>query len=92
MTREALEYLTLRLASELQFSTLLVTHDIDEAIFMSQRVLVLSTRPSHVLRAIEIDLPRPRDQIGTRADTRFQEYRHEIRDMIGVFGTPTGDR
>jgi len=82
LTRESLEELTLRLAGELGFSTLLVTHDIDEAIFMSDRVLVLSNRPSRVLRSIPIELPKPRDEVATRAMGRFQHYRAEIHAMI----------
>ena len=82
LTRESLEELTLNLASQLKFSTLLVTHDIDEAIFMADRVVVLSSRPSRVLRSIPVDLPRPRDEVDTRADPLFQEYRREIHTMI----------
>jgi NitT/TauT family transport system ATP-binding protein len=82
LTRESLEELTLNLASQLGFSTLLVTHDIDEAIFMADRVVVLSARPSRVLRSISIDLARPRDEVETRANPLFQEYRREIHSMI----------
>jgi NitT/TauT family transport system ATP-binding protein len=82
LTRESLEELTLNLAGTLNFSTLLVTHDIDEAIFMADRVVVLSRRPSRVRASITIDLPRPRDEVDTRANPLFQEYRREIHSMI----------
>jgi NitT/TauT family transport system ATP-binding protein len=82
LTRESLEELTLNLASTLNFSTLLVTHDIDEAIFMADRVVVLSRRPSRVRASIAVDLPRPRDEVDTRANPLFQEYRREIHRMI----------
>jgi NitT/TauT family transport system ATP-binding protein len=82
MTRESLEELSIKLAAEFGFSTLLVTHDIDEAIFMSDRVLVLSQRPSRVLRSIPIELGKPRDEVATRAMPEFLEYRREIHAMI----------
>lgn len=89
LTRESLEELSLRLAADLGFSTLLVTHDIDEAIFMSDRVLVLSQRPSRVLRSIPIELPKPRDEIATRGLPAFQEYRRDIHAMIRNPQVPT---
>ena len=88
LSRESLEELTLGLADQFGFSTLLVTHDIDEAIFMSDRVLVLSGRPSVILESIEIELPKPRDEVETRALPRFIEYRRKIHAMIRGAGSP----
>jgi NitT/TauT family transport system ATP-binding protein len=59
-----------------------VTHDIDEAILLADRVLVLSSRPSHVLRELVIDLPRPRDQVDTKADPKFGAFRREIFNLL----------
>ncbi|MCD9199946.1 ABC transporter ATP-binding protein [Aeromicrobium wangtongii] len=82
-TRTSLESMVLDLWVEAGWTGLLVTHDIDEAIFMADRVLVLSQRPSRVIEAIDIVLDRPRDQLETRASPEFQEYRRRITALIG---------
>jgi NitT/TauT family transport system ATP-binding protein len=81
-TRINLELMTADISAELGLTTLLITHDIDEAIFLADRVVVLSARPSHVLTEVHIDLPRPRDELETKADPMFQKYRRTIYDLI----------
>jgi|SRR5680860_260656 len=81
-TRESLEDKTLEIWAKLSLSVLLVTHDIDEAIYLSDRVLVLSRRPSRVIGEVTIDLPRPRSQVETRAMSTFQAYRRDIHELI----------
>ncbi|MEV6342990.1 ABC transporter ATP-binding protein [Actinoplanes sp. NPDC051851] len=81
-TRADLELLTLTIAAELRLTVLIITHDIDEAIFMADRVLVLSARPSRVLKELEVDLDRPRDEVETRALPAFQDYRREVHHLI----------
>jgi NitT/TauT family transport system ATP-binding protein len=63
-------------------SGLLVTHDVDEAIYMSDRVVLLSTRPARPVLDVFVDLPPERDQITTRADARFLALRAELLDAI----------
>lgn len=82
-TRATLEQLTLRVATLIGATVLLVTHDIDEAILMADRVLVLSARPGRIVEEVPIDLPRPRDEVETRALPRFQDYRRVIHRLIG---------
>jgi NitT/TauT family transport system ATP-binding protein len=82
-TRATLEQLTLRVAALIGATVLLVTHDIDEAILMADRVLVLSARPGRIVEEVPIDLPRPRDEVETRALPRFQDYRRVIHRLIG---------
>lgn len=74
-TRADLEDLVRSLWSRLQVTTLFVTHDIDEAVYLGQRVLVLSKSPTRVLHDLAIDLPAERDQIETRSTSRFAELR-----------------
>jgi sulfonate transport system ATP-binding protein len=56
----------------------LVTHDVDEAIFLSDRIFVMSERPGTLNRIIDVDIPRPRERSGTR----FMEIRREIFTMF----------
>lgn len=77
-TRIDLQDLLLRLVAERNISALLVTHDIDEAVFMGDRVVVLSTRPARVVEEVTIDLPKPRDQLATKESPRFLELRHHV--------------
>ena len=81
-TRINLELMTAEISAELGLTTLLITHDIDEAIFLADRVFVLSARPSHVLNEVVVDLPRPRDELATKADPRFLDYRRIVYDAI----------
>jgi NitT/TauT family transport system ATP-binding protein len=83
LTRAELEDLTLSLRDGLGITMLLVTHDIDEAVYLSDRVFVLSPPPSVVVREVAVPLPRPRDQERTRSDARFLELRNEIHHLIG---------
>ncbi len=81
-TRINLEAMTAQISTELRLTTILITHDIDEAIFLADRVVVLSGRPSTVLTEVDVALPRPRDELATKADPRFQKYRREVFDLI----------
>lgn len=83
-TRAQLESLVLDLWQEFGWTVLLVTHDIDEAIFLADRVLVLSNRPSRVVEEIPISLARPRDHLETKALPEFHEHRRHINALIGV--------
>lgn len=83
-TRIQLEDMVLELWERLSLSVLFVTHDIDEAIYLADRVVVLSERPSRVVEILEVDLPRPRDQLKTKSLARFHELRTEAYKLIGV--------
>ena len=81
-TRADLEDVLINLWREFRQTILFVTHDIDEAIYLSDRVFVLSSRPSTILGEIVIDLERPRQQLATKADRRFIDYRARIHHLI----------
>lgn len=78
MTRLELEDGLLKLWKELGTTILFVTHDIEEAIYLSDRIYVLGRRPSHVIHAVDVSLERPRNQLTTRGDADFMKLRNEI--------------
>jgi len=81
-TRLSLEDLTLRLCKQYDITLMLITHDIDEAIYMGDQVLVLSASPAVVRETIDVDLPRERDQIETKLLRRFSEIRAEVYNLL----------
>jgi NitT/TauT family transport system ATP-binding protein len=78
LTRVGLQELLLGLWKELGFTVVFVTHDTDEAIYLSTRVIALSKPPSRVGMDMSIELPLPRDQISTRELPSYLAYRHRI--------------
>ena len=82
LTRLELEDAVLRLWAELKTTIIFITHDIEEAIYLSDRVLVLSRRPSEIIEEMPIEFPRPRNQVSTRAEARFMEIRNKIYRQI----------
>jgi NitT/TauT family transport system ATP-binding protein len=82
LTRLELHSLVLELWGRERFTALLVTHDVDEAVFLADRVAVLSGQPSRVVRSIPTGLARPRDAITTREQARFLQLRHELLAML----------
>ena len=81
-TRASLQDLTLTLWRDYTLTALLVTHDIDEAVYLSSRVLVLSPRPTKIIASIDIDIPYPRTQIETRSNPRFIALRNHIHGVL----------
>ncbi|MFE7626121.1 ABC transporter ATP-binding protein [Streptomyces sp. NPDC057509] len=81
-TRAELEDLTRSLWQRLGMTLLFVTHDIDEAVYLGQRVLVLSASPTVVMEDITVDLPAERDQITTRSAPRFGELRAHVHEQV----------
>ncbi|BDZ44648.1 ABC transporter ATP-binding protein [Naasia aerilata] len=81
-TRAELEDLMLDVRRRFDMTILFVTHDIDESVYLADRVLVLSKSPSTIVTTMEVDLPSPRDQVATRASEHFVQLRTEIAEMI----------
>jgi NitT/TauT family transport system ATP-binding protein len=77
-TRADLEDLMLRLWTELDLTVIFVTHDIDEAVYLGQRVLVLSSSPTRILDDVPIDIRGPRSQATTRIEPGFAELRTRV--------------
>ncbi len=82
LTRIQLEQMMLDIWSRVGFSVVFVTHDIEEAVFLADRIFVLSGRPTSVKEEIVVDLPRPRDPLATKALPKFQELREEVFKLI----------
>lgn len=81
-TRMNLQDEILKIWQQHNMTMIMVTHDVDEAIYMSDKVVVMSARPSKVEAVIDIDLPRPR----ARAQDTFQVYRSRILDILNLGG------
>ncbi|HZN74874.1 MAG TPA: ABC transporter ATP-binding protein [Micromonosporaceae bacterium] len=81
-TRADLEDLIRSVWQRFGVTLLFVTHDIDEAVYLGQRVIMLSAAPTHVAEDLPIDLPVERDQLTTRADARFTELRGHVYAQI----------
>ena len=82
LTRMELQSLLLELWERKKFTAILVTHDVEEAIFLADRVAVLSAGPTKLKEIIDVDLPRPRDQLTTREDPRFLKLRHHLTTSL----------
>jgi NitT/TauT family transport system ATP-binding protein len=87
--RFELEDLALRLRRELDISVVVVTHDIDEAVYLSDRVVVVAGKPTRVVDDIVVDLGRDRDQLTTRAMPRFIELRTRV--LAEIRGTAAAE-
>jgi ABC-type nitrate/sulfonate/bicarbonate transport system ATPase subunit len=83
LTRAQLQQWLLELWSRLDRTILLVTHDIDEALLLSDRLYVLSSRPAHVVLELIVDLPRPRSYAQTTSQ-RFGELKAQLQQQLGL--------
>ncbi|GAA4957148.1 NitT/TauT family transport system ATP-binding protein [Nonomuraea thailandensis] len=81
-TRADLEDLVRSLWRRLGVTVLFVTHDIDESVYLGQRVIVLSDSPTVVLEEVAIDLPDERDQLTTRSLPRFAQLRGQVYELV----------
>ena len=81
-TRMRMQDELLRLWAARGTTLLLVTHDVDEALYLSDRIAVMTPRPGRVDQILDVDLPRPRH----RNDRRFLEYRARLLEMLHLTG------
>jgi NitT/TauT family transport system ATP-binding protein len=84
LTRDQLNVELLRLWQEMRQTVILITHSIPEAVFLSDRVLVMSERPGRIVEDIRIDLPRPRDPRSTKEAAAFGHYVVQLGQLMGV--------
>jgi len=85
-TRFDLEDLVLKVRSDFGITTLMVTHDIDEAVYLSDEIVVLYGKPAQVREVVPVDIPFPRSQIDTRNAQRFAELRTHVYAMVRGLG------
>jgi NitT/TauT family transport system ATP-binding protein len=81
-TRGDLEDLILQVRDEYGITILFVTHDIDESVYLSDRVVVLTHSPTEVKEIVAVDLPRPRDQLATKELPEFVNLRAHVYRLI----------
>jgi NitT/TauT family transport system ATP-binding protein len=95
-TRADLEDLVLQVREEFDVTILFVTHDIDESVYLSDRVVVLTHAPTEVKEVVRVDLPAARDQIETKELAEFARLRAHVYRLIKreqeEAGTGPGDR
>ncbi len=84
ISRLSMQEELLRIWRALGQAIIFITHDLDEAVFLADRVLVLGAAPQGICGAFDIDLPRPRDALDTRRSERFLAYRAQISDRIAA--------
>jgi NitT/TauT family transport system ATP-binding protein len=87
-TRGELEDLVLKVGHDFGVTIVLVTHDIDESVYMADRVVVLTKGPSVVQEILSVPLERPRDQLNTKSDSQFVDRRAHVMRAITQVNKP----
>src|SRR5262245_61295192 len=91
LTRELLQNEILQLWDQRRMTALLVTHDIDEAILMADRVVVIAGPPGHVRIELPIDLPRPRNAQDVRSHPEYPRLRKQLWDALELRTVPRAE-
>ncbi|MDQ1060828.1 NitT/TauT family transport system ATP-binding protein [Arthrobacter globiformis] len=81
-TRSDLEDLTHTIKEKYGMTILLVTHDIEESVYLADRVIVLSGTPTSVSEIVPVNLPHPRDQVATKSTREFADLRAHILGLV----------
>ncbi|WP_116998246.1 ABC transporter ATP-binding protein [Desertimonas flava] len=81
-TRADLEDLVLRVRHEYNVTVVLVTHDIDEAVYVADRVVVMAANPGRIIADVPVELPRPRDQVDTKRHPQFVDLRAQVFELV----------
>jgi len=80
-TKETMQQFLLQVWERTRTSIFMITHDVEEAVFLSQRIYVLTSRPGTILREVMLDLPSQRDY-HIKRQPKFQDYREEIMGLL----------
>jgi NitT/TauT family transport system ATP-binding protein len=81
ITRDSLNNILLDIWQETKKTILFVTHSISEAIYLSDRIIVMGAKPGRIVREVKIDLPRPRNE-DSKISPRFYDYVKELRGLL----------
>lgn len=90
MTREVLNDLLATICSAARKTTVLVTHDVSEAVYLADRVIVMSPRPGRLVADVDVPFDRPRS-VATRLDPAFETLAAEMRRCLKLHGADAGD-
>src|SRR5262249_44536585 len=82
LTRQSLQDEVARLAAEQRTTVVFITHDLEEAIYLGDRVIALAANPGRIVDSIEVGIARPRNQLDTREDERFLAHRHRLFGLL----------
>lgn len=82
LTRQSLQDELMGLVADTGTTVIFITHDLEEAIYLGDRVLALSAHPGRIVSSFKVDLPRPRDQLSTREDPAFLKLRRELFEWV----------
>lgn len=82
MTKHSMQDELQRLQTATGATFIFITHDIEEAVYLSDRVLVINGNPATITESFSVDLPRPRDHISTKETPEYLQLRHRIYDAI----------
>jgi NitT/TauT family transport system ATP-binding protein len=82
MMRVELQDLLLKLWSEIGLTILFVTHDLDEALYLARRVIVMSASPGMVAAVVDVPLPYPRNQVQTRSEPTYLHLRERLYRLM----------
>ena len=85
LTRDQLQLDLLKMWQKSGMTVVFITHSISEAVFLSDRVVVMSPRPGRIEKIIDIDLPRPR-RLAVRETSEFAAYAHEVTSIFKTLG------
>ena len=82
ITRQHLQDEVAKLAAEHGTTVVFITHDLEEAIYLGDRVIVLGANPGRILEAVDVGIERPRSQLTTREHPRFLAHRHHLHGLL----------
>jgi NitT/TauT family transport system ATP-binding protein len=83
ITRQTLQDELQMLARDRNMTVVFITHDLEEALYLGDTVIVLASNPGHIVKQIDVGLERPRRQLQTRESSTFLRLRHELHGLIG---------
>lgn len=83
MTRELMQEYYLRLFEDTKLSTVFITAELEEAIFLADRIFIMSDKPGRIIKVIDVDLPRPRD-VSCLTTKRYAELEQEALGALYI--------